>query len=437
MPPRSERERVGTNKPLARAVRVLLASFALGAVLLFADAAQAQLPEVAGNVGFELRGFPYDSLVGVPSQVTVSGVIRPEFEWEWADGDQQLRFIPFFRIDSADDERTHFDIRELIWITRGGMWEVAAGIGHVFWGVTESQHLVDIINQTDLVENPDGEDKLGQPMVNLTLLLDWGAINLFVLPGFRERTFSGVDGRFRPPQPVDTNGAIYESGAENGHVDFAARWSHYVGDWDFGVAHFHGTGRDPTLVPLGVVPLLEAGADLGAVLGAGGEAAEDTALVPYYSIIDQTSVDLTAAKGDILWKLEVINRFGQGDRYAALTGGLEYTIVGAFGTTWDVGVLGEYLWDERGETALTAFEDDIFIATRFAFNDTQSTDLLAGLIIDRETGSSLINIESHRRIGERFTVEVEARFFVGAEPQGRLFFFQDDDYLSLEFSRFF
>ena len=49
------------------------------------------------------------------------------------------------------------------------------GVGKVFWGVTESQHLVDIINQTDLVENIDTEDKLGQPMLETTWLQNWGA----------------------------------------------------------------------------------------------------------------------------------------------------------------------------------------------------------------------------------------------------------------------
>ena len=71
-----------------------------------------------------------------------------------------LTFTPFFRLDSSDGERTHLDIRELLWQSYGDTWEVRAGLGKVFWGVTESQYLVDVINQTDLVESPDGEDRL-------------------------------------------------------------------------------------------------------------------------------------------------------------------------------------------------------------------------------------------------------------------------------------
>jgi len=167
MNPRRDRDSAGWIEPLARTVRALPVLVALGAVLGLPAVARAQAPDVAGSVGFEMRGFPHTSIAGVPGEANLSAVIRPEFEWEWDDGDQQLRFLPFFRVDQTDDQRTHFDIRELIWMMRGNTWEIAAGVGRVFWGVTESQHLVDIINQTDLVENPDGEDKLGQPMVNL------------------------------------------------------------------------------------------------------------------------------------------------------------------------------------------------------------------------------------------------------------------------------
>ena len=57
-------------------------------------------------------------------------------------------FQPFIRIDQQDEERSHFDIRELAWLHVGNDWELRTGIRKVFWGVNESQHLVDIINQT-------------------------------------------------------------------------------------------------------------------------------------------------------------------------------------------------------------------------------------------------------------------------------------------------
>ena len=94
-----------------------------------------------------------------------------------------LYFSPFLRLDQVDENRTHWDIRELYWLYFSRVWEIRVGVRTVFWGVTELQHLVDVINQTDLVENIDGEQKLGQPMVNLALIHDWGTVELFILTG--------------------------------------------------------------------------------------------------------------------------------------------------------------------------------------------------------------------------------------------------------------
>ena len=180
--------------------------------------------ELSGYSAVEGRYFLHDSPFATPKQADASIVLAPEFYHEWNAGDYSLLFSPFLRVDSADSARTHADIRELIWQTNHDDWELKLGVGKVFWGVTESQHLVDVINQTDLVENADTEDKLGQPMINLTLLKDWGTVDLFVLPYFRERTFAGKAGRLRSTVVVDTDNARYESGAAERHIDAAIRW---------------------------------------------------------------------------------------------------------------------------------------------------------------------------------------------------------------------
>ncbi len=82
-----------------------------------------------------------------------------------------------------------------------------------------------MINQTDFVENIDGEQKLGQPMVNFSLILDWATIEFFMLTGFRERTFPGMNGRLRFPVRIDLDNPIYESEQKEKHIDWAARYS--------------------------------------------------------------------------------------------------------------------------------------------------------------------------------------------------------------------
>ena len=366
----------------------------------------------SGYLGTEFRFFPQDARDSRQHDENISLVFESEYYHEWDNGKQSVAIVPFFRLDQHDNERTHFDIRELTWLKAADNWELRVGVRKVFWGVTEFQHLVDVINQTDLVENIDAEDKLGQPMINLALINDWGTVDLFVLPYFRERKFPGINGRLRTQPVIDDGLSKFESSAKEKHVDFALRYSHYIGDWDIGVAHFYGTSRDPRLLPKinssGVV-----------------------VLAPFYDIINQTSIDLQATKGNMLWKFEALHRSGQGETYNALASGFEYTFVGIFDSAIDLGLLGEYHYDDRGESAPTIFEDDIGTGMRIAFNDAQSSEALMGLVWDRNTGGKFLNIEASRRIGNDWLLEIEGRSLFSQSSSDPAFAISRDDYLEL------
>ncbi|TGO02795.1 hypothetical protein PN36_19115 [Candidatus Thiomargarita nelsonii] len=79
-------------------------------------------------------------------------------------------------------------------------------------------------------------------------------------------------------------------------------------------------------------------------------------LIPFYEQIDQTGFDLQITKEDVLWKFEMISRKVQDGRFTALTGGLEYSFVGVFETDADVGVLAEFLFDDRDDNAATLMD---------------------------------------------------------------------------------
>ncbi len=371
--------------------------------------------ELSGYTAAEYRFFQHESPYVEPGRHDASIVLAPEFYYQWDDGQQSLIISPFLRVDSEDDERTHADLRELQWLITDEDWELRLGIAKVFWGVAESQHLVDVINQTDFVENNDTEDKLGQPMINLSLFKEWGTLDFFVLPHFRERTFAGEQGRFRGPLVIDTDAASYESSAGRQHIDAAVRWSHSIDDWDLGVSHFYGTNREPLLRPN----------------------ARWDKLIPFYEIMHQTGIDIQYTDESWLWKLEMIRRETSTDTVLALTGGFEYTFFGVFETDIDVGLIAEYLFDDRDNAALAAFEDDILMGTRITWNDVQSTELLVGAIHDLSSENMSWNIEGSRRIGDRWKISLEGRFFGSKQPQGVLFAIRDDDYVQLELARYF
>ncbi|MEQ8861088.1 MAG: SPOR domain-containing protein [Pseudomonadales bacterium] len=382
------------------------------------------------DVGLQTRTYPQRGLDGQDRfQPSVS--VRLEYHRAWDDGRSSATLTPFLRLDAEDDERSHADLREAFYTRVGDAWEVHAGVRQIFWGVAEFNHLVDIVNQTDLVENIDGEDKLGQPMVQLSLVRDWGIVDLFLLGGFRERTFPGEDGRLRGLLPVDGDDARYASGAGRNRVDGAVRWSHHVGPLNFGVHHFSGTGREPRYL---------AEVRNGSLV-----------LIPEYHVIDQTGFDGQALFGDWAWKVEAITRSGDGDRFAALTAGFERTLVGVFGSRADLGLVAEYMYDERDEVAFnTLFEHDLALGTRWRSNDLADTTALLGVIWDVDTDEYVISLEASRRFGSSWQAVLEGRVFAGApgvdaalaplqllDGEFKSRSLQDDDYVQLELTRFF
>ena len=411
------------GRPMLDAVRHGWA--VLAAVSLLALAPAPGAVELSGRFELEPRGFTQSPAHPRQNRNGISLAVQPELYHSFDDDRQSLLFSPFLRLDTADDRRTHFDVRELLYQRVFDDAELRIGIGRVFWGVTESYHLVDIINQTDLVENIDREDKLGQPLVNLTFIRDWGALDLYILPGFRERTYPGREGRLRSEPFVDTDRATYESGAGRQRIDYAVRWSHAIGDFDMGVAHFHGTSREPRLLPECATP------------GCNPVTGEGFVLAPRYEVVHRTSLDLQATRDATLWKLEALHESGQGDSYVAWVAGFEYTWFGINESDMDLGLLVEHLFDGRGGNAPHPLENDVFAGVRLAFNDEASTELLAGVIADGEGDATNLNLEASRRIGERWKVELEARAWTAVDRDDAMYPLNRDDYVQLTLSRFF
>ncbi len=346
-----------------------LSAIALGTSILlsnFSYASEVEF-EASGNIALEQRYFFDEALY--PEQLSHSQTslsVEPELYWQWNDGNDSVIFTPFYRLDSHDKQRTHGDIRELAYIHASDDWELRLGIRKEFWGVTEFQHLVDVINQTDGVEDFDGEDKLGQQMINLSLVNDWGIVDVFLLPGFRERTYAGSEGRLRGPLVVDEDNVSYESSAGQQHLDVAIRWAHSVGNYDIGAYWFHGTNREAYLTPT-----TENSAQLNL---------QQSTLQQYYSQMDQLGVDVQATLGDWLWKFEGIHRSTSLEDFWATQAGFEYSFIGIFESNLDLGLLMEHSWDSRGEVELGAqgslLQNDLFLGARLAFNDMQSSELL-------------------------------------------------------------
>lgn len=419
--------------------RRLIPLILIGGICLPAFAGEWQ-----GNLSLEGRAFPsppYD-----PDQLgyaTWSFAGEAEYAHEWLDSRTQFVFSPYGRWDAHDEERTHADIRKLYWMKSAERYELRLGIQQVFWGVTESMHLVDIINQMDMVDDISGDRKLGQPMVNLTLINPWGNIDFYVMPGFRRRTLTGEHGRFRTPVPV-THDHEYEAANESMHTDLAVRYSHYFGSWDVALSHFYGTSRSPrflpqvlgfTFPPEGTFSL--SGANINNLWFDIFRALPGSKLTPYYDLINQTGVELQWTGEKLVWKFEGIWRSGEPRTYAAAVTGFEYPFNSIFKSTKDLYIFLEYIWDSRGKESYSLFQNDIFVGGRLAFNDTQSTTVQAGWIIDPESGGVVTALQADRRLRENLKLAVELRMFSGISADSLLTFVRKDDMLRAELTWYF
>ncbi|GAA6137578.1 hypothetical protein NBRC116583_13250 [Arenicella sp. 4NH20-0111] len=373
-----------------------------------------------GSLEFQHRQFfesgDYDQSKGQSSVALSLNYLK-----DWNNGDDRLEVETFWRVDDVDNERTHADLRQLIWTHYGDNYEFSAGLGRVFWGVTETQHLVDVVNQTDLVENIDGEDKLGQPLLRYQRFTEVGTFELFLLPYFRTRTFEGSEGRLNGGLRVLSDDPVYESNSGSSSLDTAFRYTNTLGAFDFGLSWFSGTSREPELF-----------SNIDFLNGS---------TRPFYPQVDQYGLDVQFTEGGWLLKLEAIQRnfdVQSIEDHAAATLGFEYTLVGVFGSTYDLGLLGEYSWDDRGTRATTTFQDDLFLGARLALNDVSSSEVLFGVSEDLEfSGSKAVFLEGATRINNAVSLNVEARYFDADSDRDPLFSFKDSSFIQVGIEYFF
>ena len=249
-------------------------------------------------------------------------------------------------------------------------------------------------------------------MINLFTSREWGDIELYILPGFREQTFPGENGRPRPPIVIDTDAARFESNDKEQHVDLALRVSKTLGDWDVGLHAFNGTARNPEFI-------------FNTNTGK---------LNPFYYQKTQVGIDAQATLESWLLKAEWISIAADRiEDHAELVTGFEYSFYGIAESDADLGIVAEWLYDDRDESN-NLFQNDLLIGLRLALNDEQSSDALLGVITDIDGEGEILSLEANRRIGSSVKASVDMRYWVN-QPADSLF--ANEDYFQFELAYFF
>ena len=330
---------------------------------------------------FGVEGRTFGESAAAPGQVRqgLSFVAQPEFSYQSANRRHRINATLFGRV-SLEPGFESADVRELNWQYQGDRWSLLAGMNRVFWGATESRHLIDIVNQSDLRESFAGDVKLGQLMVAGSLQRSWGQLELYALPHFRPRAFPTSADRPRLQLPL----ADAEV-ADGGPLDWAARASVSRGDVDLHAYYFRGTNREPDLIPVFDGP------------------GPPIALKPVYQQIDQIAADVQYARGAWLFKGELMHRSRPDVQYQAGVGGFEYGISRVFGSVSDLTLLGEYQFDNEPPSDWPApARRGVYAGLRLALNDNASSELKAGAVHDVRSHSWLFRAEFNRRLSDQW-----------------------------------
>lgn len=352
---------------------------------------------------------------GLHGQAQMHGLASWLVDWYWEDRTrtQSIAFSPYFRWSQSDSDSNLIDLQRAYWHFVGKGWEFKAGVDIVFWGVTESRHLVDVVNQSDLVPRVDAKAKLGQPMLQWLVYGSAGSFELYLLPYFRERHFAGLDGRLTTPLPL--NDSLYE--AENGkqNLDFAFRWYQQLGGLDLGLSYFDGNNREPVLTPT-----------------------DDRRLQPLYVTMQQLGLDLQWISNDWIWKLESIYRDTHPQGYSATTAGFEYTTFGVLDSLWNIGWIAEYQHDGRGSQPQASGQNDLFVGARLVLNDIAGSQAILGISQDLEHGHSRSGrLEVSRRVNDKARFRLDAWFFRSEDLTDPLYILRTEDYVQLSFEYYF
>ena len=307
-------------------------------------------------------------------------------------GDAKFTISTISRFDQSDDQLRYLDFQKFKYEYYFDDVTLKVGNEIVFWGVNETFNIVDIINQSNLAENISGTKKLGQPMTSISYSQDYGTFDIYLMPYFRERPFSGKEGRPRLLFEVDENSITYESSAKKRKMDFALRYSTVIDDLDIGLSHFYGNNRTPVLSPNPLTLKFDS----------------------HYPVLSQTGVDIQATKGPWLYKLETVSAKEGSERHLGAAGGIEYTYYGIRNTQSDLGVIVEYAFDDRNDNP---FNNEGIIGLRWSMNDVKSSSLLAGYLFDMRGNSNRFQTEFEQRITDDLKLFLDCLLYTSPSPR--------------------
>jgi hypothetical protein len=368
--------------------------------------------ESKGELGTESRVFwPDDNDRTDAGNVAMAGRLQVDAELE----NYGARARVFSRLDPYDKTRTRIVPEELYVQAEAEPFRLRVGFQMLNWTATEAFHPADIINSRILDGSFENPEKIGEPIAALRLEIPSGNIELYAMPVFTAPVLPSEQSPLNlagdPPGPfvfdraalvIDRHGKLT---AERLQPQWGVQLQQTWGDADISLHVVQQIDRTQPLVQLDQVNL-----ELRPVFQAMTQAG-----LTYQHVVDSTLLKLEGAFRVFDRPDSRVTRFGPVPErnHVLVAAGIEHATTLGEGSDTSFLLEGQVLVPVQAdypEALEPLFQHDVLIGMRHAFNDEQSTAVLATVIVDVEHPDQIVaGLSLNRRLGEEWGATLGAR----------------------------
>lgn len=320
---------------------------------------------------------------------------------------ENIRFngLAFTNWDSTDDSRSYSNIRQANIYVNNNNFTFGLGVDTFFWGVSESINVVNVLNQSDIMESLDGKVKYGQTFVSINTRFSNGDFSFYYLPLFQEQSF--------PERPsyglAISKNAVFEHDKKRGGI--AARGLFYFDRLEFALSYFKGTRRSALLAR---------------------HATEMAVLTPYYIQTVNYLVDGVYIAEDFTLKFEAKTGLEQNAGFTTFNLGIEYPSYAFSKLVEEVIFIAEYAFDDRKLSAETHGQNDIFLGGKFNFGYSEQGNVRFLYSYDFDYRSQYAELSYEYRLNDYFRFKAKALKVLSApERDQRLYALSGEEFINL------
>lgn len=368
---------------------------------------------IKGNVGLEYQNYLQHPDGKNGSNLTASA----QFEMNYKKDNFEFIGSMYGQADYSDlqgeakkNNRSFIRLDELYGKYNFEDSQILVGKNIRYWGALEARNIVNTFNNDDLRADPFDSQKLGSWNAAYSYFTKTGEFSIIAKLYEEDRTMAGYPYvyNFFPKDfagiPLEYNENLITEKSPSRPTVYLKYSDTADTKYALDYAIIFQNGYDSQRYYTDVLA-----ADLSSIVSY-----ENAYLVNKVLTYETLAVDATLYKLEAIYA-DVIDNAVVSDYYH-LGVGLEHTISQIHGDE-DLGLIVEYYkYDTFNKskyndlTLFEAYQNDLFVGTRYSFNDVENSSIVGGAIIDLDYNEQLYYVKYSGRIFDGLTLNVDYRF---------------------------